>query len=697
MKIGENSKMKFQREISCLLVSTALLLVFAFNVFSTFELRMQDSLYRDFGVIHPNIFIFGIDEETLIEFGPLQFWPRQRMADAISILNSELGWEPAVIAVDILYSGESNDAEADAALVRAAEEVGNVVFGATLSLDWQGALNTFEKPFEELERVSSYGILNTIIDPDGVVRRTEFGLMVDGNIEPTFAEAIYKMYNGRDVYIPPSVGGNPMRLVFTGEVGDFYGAIGMGTSFRDIFGEDFDPGFFADAIILIGPYAHGLMDSYFTSADPARQMHGVEIHANVLQMLLDENFIGYAPDWINWAVMLLTLLVLSVVFMRVDMRASFVALVVFAVGYVFLNEMIFRNGLIITLVYPVISAVALFIFSLAYRYISDKIAHITAIAELNARHFAETKELFNSFVRVMTAAIDERTPYNANHSIKVAKYSGEFVSWLRGRFEPGSPYRMDENTEEQLIMAGFLHDVGKIVTPLEVMDKACRLGSRLPVIMQRFEIKKQFDKVIFWSGKMTKEEYEEQVEYINDTLAFIERVNTAGFLPDPDIERVKTLAQITYNDDSGNDVPVFDECDIISLSTRKGTLTDAERDVMQEHASITERLLDNMTFSKELAQVPGWAKSHHEFLDGTGYPCQISGDQVSVEVRILTMMDIYDALTADDRPYKKAASHETAIKILRSMAEEGKLDGELVELFVESGIGVAHVSPAPAA
>jgi hypothetical protein len=193
---------------------------------------------------------------------------------------------------------------------------------------------------------------------------------------------------------------------------------------------------------------------------------------------------------------------------------------------------------------------------------------------------------------------------------------------------------------------------------------------------------------MFLSGSTKQDKYDEQVEHLNDTVTFVERINTAGFLPDEDLERVKTLGDIVYEGNNGETLPVFDEDDIVSLSTRKGTLTDAERGIMEQHASVTERLLGNMKFSEELADVPGWAKSHHEFLDGTGYPYKIAADDVPLEVRILTMLDIYDALTARDRPYKKAAPHEVAIKILRSMVEEGKLDGELVELFVESGIGV---------
>ena len=676
-----------KKAFGCTIISALLLALFFINALGRFEYMAQDRLYRDFGLIHPDIFVFGIDEETLIEFGPLQFWSRERMAGAIDILNSDPdGWKPAVIAVDILYSGLSGITDADEGLVRAAAEGGNVVFGAVASIDYRGEVRTFEKPFPALESVSGYGMLNTIIDPDGVVRRAGAGMEIFGNTEPTFAEAIYKIYTGQDVVIPPGVR-NPKRIVFTGKPGDYFGAVGLGTSFKNIFAEDFDPGFYAGAIILIGPYAYGLMDSYFTAADQRQPMHGVEIHANIVQMLLDENFKGYAPDWVNRALLVLILAVFGALFMRVDMRISFAALMLFAVGYVFLNRWLFQSGWIITLIYPVIFAVALFVFSLVYRYITDKIAHITAIAEINEKHFAETKELFNSFVKVMTAAIDERTPYNANHSIKVAGYTGQFIRYLREKYELGSPYHMDENREQQLVMAAYLHDVGKIVTPLEVMDKASRLGSRLPAVMDKFAIKKMFDRVQFLSGKISETEYNAGVENINDTLAFVERVNTAGFLPDEDIERVKALKQITYIDDSDNTVSVFDDSDIVSLSTRKGTLTDAERGIMEEHANVTERLLGNMKFPGELEHVPAWAKSHHEFIDGTGYPHKIAAEQVSIEVRILTMMDIYDALTARDRPYKRAMPHDGAVKILRAMVDEGKLDGELVRLFIESEIG----------
>ena len=315
------------------------------------------------------------------------------------------------------------------------------------------------------------------------------------------------------------------------------------------------------------------------------------------------------------------------------------------------------------------------------------LSYIAATALMNVRYLAEINDLFHSFVMMMTTAIDERSPYNANHTKNVAGLSQEFVEYLRGRFEPGSRFHMDENREKQLVMAAYLHDVGKVVTPLEVMDKATRLGAGLQNIDQRLKFKRLCEKVRFLSEEISKDEYDDQLEQLDNTRLFIDRINVQGFLQDEDLEKVKTLGRITYTDENGNVCRVFEDNDIDNLSIRKGTLTEAERNIMQEHVSITERLLSNIKFNKQYEYVPFWAKSHHEFVDGTGYPYSISGDQVQDEVRILTMMDIFDALMARDRPYRKVMPYDQAIKILQSMVEEGKLDGELVQLFIESGIG----------
>ncbi|MCL2603078.1 MAG: adenylate/guanylate cyclase domain-containing protein [Defluviitaleaceae bacterium] len=380
--------MKSKKYIYAALLSAVMLLTFGLHLFDRVEQQLKDRLFTQPDIIYPNIFVFGIDEETLIEFGPFQFWPRSIMAEAIRILNSEPGWEPAVIAVDVLYSGYSNCPESDAALVEAAAEVGNVVFGAAASFNWADEVIAFERPFESLRAVSRYGTLNAITD-HGVVRRAVTGIMVDGIWQPSFTAVIYDMYAefwGRSPFALPKNITSPMFINYAGNVGDFYGAMGLGTSFRDIFSPDFDPAWYADSIIFIGPYAAGMMDMYFTPVSTSEKMNGVEIHANVLQMMIDRTFKAYAADWVNWMVLIISLLVTGFVFMRFDVRITTAVLVVYTVGYVFLNLQLFNNGYIVTLLYPPASVIVLYVFGVAYNYITER------------REKAKIKDMFKKYV-----------------------------------------------------------------------------------------------------------------------------------------------------------------------------------------------------------------------------------------------------------------------------------------------------------
>lgn len=185
---------------------------------------------------------------------------------------------------------------------------------------------------------------------------------------------------------------------------------------------------------------------------------------------------------------------------------------------------------------------------------------------------------------------------------------------------------------------------------------------------------------------ISKQQYESSLETLKNAQELIEAANTANFLEDDDFEKIKGLAGLTYRDENGLDAPILDDYDVSALTIRNGTLTDDERKVMQEHVSVTGRLLDQMSFNKYHKEIRVWAKNHHEFLDGSGYPLGLSGDMISVETSILSIMDIYDALTARDRPYKKMAPPAKALEILTTMAEEGKLNGELLKLFIDSRI-----------
>jgi HD-GYP domain-containing protein (c-di-GMP phosphodiesterase class II) len=315
------------------------------------------------------------------------------------------------------------------------------------------------------------------------------------------------------------------------------------------------------------------------------------------------------------------------------------------------------------------------------------IATVAANALANLLHEKEIKELLHSFVKVMTKAIDERSPYNSNHTHNVADFCGRFADYLASRFpDRDHKFHFGVNRREQLVMSAFLHDIGKIITPLGIMDKADRLAEQFEVVRFKFDIKKYQVEAEYLRKEITEEEYTGRITEVNDALALIENVNPAGFLPDDKIERINKLRAIKYTDSTGEIVPVLTESNMLSLTVRKGTLTEEERNVMQGHVSVTGRLLENMVFNKNYKDVADWAAGHHEFLDGTGYPRGLKGSEVSVEMCILTIMDIYDALTASDRPYKRGMPVEKALSILSEMVSEGKLDKELTELFKESEV-----------
>ena len=314
------------------------------------------------------------------------------------------------------------------------------------------------------------------------------------------------------------------------------------------------------------------------------------------------------------------------------------------------------------------------------------VANISANALANLIYAKEIKELFNSFVRVMTKAVDERSPYTVNHTKNVAIYCTNFAAWLSNKFPQGHEYYLDDNRREQLSMAALLHDIGKIITPLEVMDKPDRLADGLDVILLKFEIKKQQTENSYLKKEINSEQYEAAKKELAEALELIKTVNTAPFLDDGKIAGVEKLASLTYIDDAGLTAPLLTTLNLDELTVRKGTLTEAERLIMQEHVSVTGRLLEQMTFNKYYCNVPSLAKSHHEFLNGSGYPMGLSGSEIPLEVCILSISDIYDALIARDRPYKKALPPEKALSILTEMAGDGQLHKELVRLFIESKV-----------
>jgi HD-GYP domain-containing protein (c-di-GMP phosphodiesterase class II) len=311
------------------------------------------------------------------------------------------------------------------------------------------------------------------------------------------------------------------------------------------------------------------------------------------------------------------------------------------------------------------------------------IASIAANTLANVIYAKEIDELFHSFVSVMTKAIDERSVYSVNHTKNVARFCGDFADFLAEKYPAGHEFHFDTNRRDQLVMAAYLHDVGKIITPLSIMDKADRLGAKLETIRYKFEIKRQ-QVINDHMGEDREPCFE--LENLTNALKLIEEVNTAGFLTDELHERTKVLERITYRNHDDVVVPILSDEDKEALAIKRGTLTASEREIMQEHVSITKRLLEGMKFNKSYKDVARFAAGHHEHLDGKGYPYGLKGDELALEMCILSIADIFDALIAADRPYKRPMPTEKAHGVLRSMANDGKLHKDLLEKFIESKV-----------
>lgn len=320
-----------------------------------------------------------------------------------------------------------------------------------------------------------------------------------------------------------------------------------------------------------------------------------------------------------------------------------------------------------------------------HQIVIRSLASMAAIALTNISYMEELKRQFYSFADAFATAIDERTPYNGSHTRNVARYAGMLAEYIRKMHMQGRCKEdFDEERKESLVLAALLHDIGKMVIPLSIMNRATRLDKGLERVEQRFELLEGFFAIDMLRGRISEAECEEKISELKEGLELIHRVDKAEYLNDEDYERIQKLSEQKYTRTNKTEILYLTEKERDSLSVRRGTLTETQRGQMESHAVMTERILSKVQFYKSYSMVPKWAASHHELLDGTGYPKHLKAGEIDLETRIITIADIYDALTAKDRPYKPPMPGDRALEILRSMAGEGKLELRLVEWFGEA-------------
>lgn len=331
------------------------------------------------------------------------------------------------------------------------------------------------------------------------------------------------------------------------------------------------------------------------------------------------------------------------------------------------------------------------------------LASLAAVILNNNRLGKAVSDILHSFVTVMVDAVDARSSYNANHTRSMVRYGERFIEWL-DRSEEG--WKIPEAEKDPFLMSIWLHDIGKLIIPLEIMDKATRLGSRKEVVLNRIETAMLMERIRVLTeqaeaykkaqagepGSMTAGQDSgtavsgptEAESRLARARELILEADGAGFLTDEMLAELNEIGKMQIQKADGTKTSLLNEEELTAITVRRGTLTAGERREIERHVEYTGSLLSKMVFEGDYERVPAWASMHHELLNGSGYPNHVSGKDIPDEVRLLTILDVYDALTAEDRPYKPPMPPEKAFAILKSMCGEGKIDARLLDMFERS-------------
>ena len=337
-------------------------------------------------------------------------------------------------------------------------------------------------------------------------------------------------------------------------------------------------------------------------------------------------------------------------------------------------------------------------FSAADESMIQSLASQAAVAINNVRLIEETERLFESFVKVMATAIDERSPYTGGHIRRVAEMTMAVADAVN-QCKDGPLAELEFSADElnELRIAAWMHDIGKITTPEWVVDKPTKLTTihdRIELLRTRFElIGKTIETEmlrqkteLLEAGQPLADDFEhpfrERMATVANDFAFLEKANLPGeFMGDDDQKRLLEI-RARYADGGETDAECLSDEELENLSISKGSLTDQERQKINDHASMSIKMLEQIPFTRKLAEVPAIAGAHHEKLNGKGYPRGLKGDDISLQARILALVDIFESLSANDRPYRaKPMARETVLRILREEVDNGHIDGRIFELF----------------
>ncbi|OOZ37616.1 GAF and HD-GYP domain-containing protein [Solemya velesiana gill symbiont] len=339
-------------------------------------------------------------------------------------------------------------------------------------------------------------------------------------------------------------------------------------------------------------------------------------------------------------------------------------------------------------------------FSKDDRKLVESLASQAAVAVTNQRFIDDQRQLFESLVKMISDVIDERSPFTAGHSKRVSALTLLLAEAANNNNDPETHFKMEDEDRYELEIAGWLHDCGKITTPDHLLDKSTKLQTRfdrIKVVELRTEILKR-DAYIDYLNQTNdttdskeldriKLRYEEKKQRLDEDFNFLRTMNIGGeFLHDKAIARIHEIGDRHWLNSGGELESFLSPEEIEYLCVRKGTLSDIERKKINNHINASIFILNGLRFPPYLKNVPEYAGGHHEHIDGTGYPNGLKGDQMSIPARIMAIADVFEAITAHDRPYRDPIMLSNALKILCRMRLDGHLDGKLVDLFIKGKV-----------
>lgn len=334
-------------------------------------------------------------------------------------------------------------------------------------------------------------------------------------------------------------------------------------------------------------------------------------------------------------------------------------------------------------------------FSKDDQQLLESLASQAAIALSNRRLIQQLEELFESLINLINTAIDDKSPYTGGHCERVPALT-MMLAEAANRAKPDAlkDFNLTDKDRYELKIAGMLHDCGKITTPVHVVDKSTKLQTiydRIHQIDTRFEVLKRDAEIEMFKGEKTKVEYEAQVRQLGDDREFLRRCNVGSEkMQDADIARVQQIAQYQWCNEQGRQTSFLSAEEVENLTIRAGTLTAAEREIINHHINVTIKMLEALPWPNHLKNVPEYAGGHHERMDGKGYPKGLTREQMPVQARVMGIADIFEALTAKDRPYKEGKTLTESLMILGRFKENGHIDPDLFDVFIREKVYLAY-------